>query len=216
MIFYSMIKTERYFRRGAMNKMFYISLAAVGLAFAGTAAAQLPSNPWTPHPNDGYFGDNVPQASPDTPHSAPAYGNNSSNGEILPVDPWARARDKTNTVTWRGSGQHGKLNYVGEATTYGTAMGQEMIAPEVNRHNMLVMTQHLRDMGYKIPASYDENIRNMPQNYAKYMRQAYDSMGNGNNPFDDMFTMIVKGFEAQTGLDTENLLFNTIDVLSTD
>lgn len=51
-----------------------------------------------------------------------------------------------------------------------------MIAPEVNRHNMMVATQHLRNMGYKIPDSYDEKIKNMPKNYAKYLREAYDDL----------------------------------------
>ena len=187
------------------------------LCMAGAAAAQLPANPWAPHPNDGYFGDNVIQQGPAVAPNAPMYENNSSGGEIMPVDPWARARDKTNTQTWRGSGRHDRdLNYVGEATTYGTAMGQEMIAPEVNRHNMLVMTQHLRDLGYKIPAGYDQKIKDMPQAYAKQLREAYDSIGHGNNPFDTMFSGFLDVVEDQSGLDMENILFNSIDLMSTD
>lgn len=177
--------------------------------------AQLPSNPWEINPNDGYFenvGDSSPAAAPD----APIYAGNSSNGEILPVDPWARARDRTNTKTWRGSGQHGKLDYIGEATTYGTAMGQEMIAPEVNRHNMLVMTQHLRDLGYKIPAGYDQKIKDMPETYRRYLRDAYDSLSPGSNPMEEMFVGMLGFFENETGLDIENILFNTMDILGTD
>ena len=147
---------------------------------------------------------------------APVYENTAHGSEILPVDPWARARDKSGVKTWRGSGQHGKLNYIGEATTYGTAMGQEMIAPEVNRHNMLVMTQHLRDLGYDIPADYDEKIKNLPQSYAKHLREAYDGLGHQNNPFDTMFSGFIDVVEDQTGLDMENILFNSIDLLSTD
>ena len=108
------------------------------ILMAGSASAQLPSNPWAPHPNDGYFGDNVADTDPT---QAPVYNNTSSGGEILPVDPWARARDKSGVKTWRGSGQHGKLNYIGEGTTYTDAKGQEMIAPEVNRHNMNIALQ---------------------------------------------------------------------------
>ena len=112
-----------------MKKYFYI-LAAIGcLSLAATANAQLPANPWSPNPNDGYFGDNLPEKGPDTSPNAPAYENGPTNGDILPVDPWARARDRSGIVTWRGSGQHGKLNYVGEVTTYTDAQGQEMIAP---------------------------------------------------------------------------------------
>ena len=114
-----------------MKKYFYI-LAAIGcLSLAATANAQLPANPWSPNPNDGYFGDNLPEKGPDTSPNAPAYENGPTNGDILPVDPWARARDRSGIVTWRGSGQHGKLNYVGEATTYTDAQGLVMIGPVV-------------------------------------------------------------------------------------
>ncbi len=183
---------------------------------AGSAAAQLPSNPWAPHPNDGYFGDNV--ANTDQTQ-APVYNNTSNGGEILPVDPWARARDKSGIKTWRGSGQHGKLNYIGEGTTYTDAKGQEMIAPEVNRHNMNVALEHLRKMGYKIPESYDEGIKNMPKNYAKKLRQAYDNLLQADvkdDPLGGIANGMMEGFERGTGLDIENLLFNSIDILSTD
>ncbi len=160
-------------------------------------------------PNDGYMGDNV--ASTDLT-KAPAY----ANSDILPVDPWARARDRSGIKTWRGSGQHGKLNYIGEATTFGENYGQEMIAPEVNRHNMIVLTQHLRNLGYKIPESYDQNIRDLPQNYARQLRAAYNSIGHGNNPFDTVFAGFLDSFEEASGLDVENLLFNSIDLLSID
>lgn len=195
-------------------KNFTYLIATVGcLLYAGSALAQLPPNPWKPNPNGGYHGDNI--ANTDVTQ-APVYENTANGPDILPVDPWARARDKSGVKTWRGSGQHGKLNYIGEATTYGTAMGQEMIAPEVNRHNMLVMTQHLRDMGYKIPAGYDQKIKDMPQAYARDLREAYNSIGHGNNPFDTMFAGFLDAVEQGTGLDSENILFNTIDILSTD
>lgn len=196
-----------------MKKLAYLWVGVSCLMTAASALAQLPSNPWDIKPNDGYKGNNV--ANTDIT-KAPVYENTANGGEILPVDPWARARDKSGVKTWRGSGQHGKLNYIGEATTYGTAMGQEMIAPEVNRHNMLVMTQHLRDLGYKIPASYDQGIKDLPKNYARQLREAYDSIGHGNNPFDTMFSGFLDVVEDQSGLDMENILFNSIDILATD
>lgn len=199
-----------------MKHLFGIMTFIGSLMISGTVLAQLPSNPWAPSPNDGNFGNNV--ADTDITQ-APIYNNTSSGGEILPVDPWARARDKSGIKTWRGSGQHGKLNYVGEATTYTGAKGQEMIAPEVNRHNMMVATQHLRNMGYKIPDSYDEKIKNMPKNYAKYLREAYDDLLQADvqsDPLGGMANGMMEGFERGTGLDIENLLFNSIDVLSTD
>ncbi len=195
-----------------MKKWAYLSGAVVFLT-ASAAMAQLPANPWEINPNDGYMGNNV--ANTDATQ-APVYDNTANGGDILPVDPWARARDKSGITTWRGSGQHGKLNYIGEATTYGTATGQEMIAPEVNRHNMLVATQHLRDLGYKIPDGYDEKIKNMPNAYRRYLRDAYDGLGHQNNPFDTMFSGMLDIVEDQSGLDMENILFNSLDILSTD
>ena len=195
-----------------MKKWAYLSGAVVFLT-ASAAMAQLPANPWEINPNDGYMGNNV--ANTDETLAA-VYDNTANGGDILPVDPWARARDKSGITTWRGSGQHGKLNYIGEATTYGTATGQEMIAPEVNRHNMLVATQHLRDLGYKIPDGYDEKIKNMPNAYRRYLRDAYDGLGHQNNPFDTMFSGMLDIVEDQSGLDMENILFNSLDILSTD
>lgn len=201
-----------------MNKTFWI--AALIAILAGQAAlAQLPANPWAPHPNDGYF-ENVPTNDPTKAPVIPEYSDGQTAGEVLPVDPWARSRDRSGIKTWRGSGRHDRgLNYVGEATTWDTAYGQEMIAPEVNRHNMLVMTEHLRGMGYKIPDSYDQKIRDMPKTYAKYLRDAYDSSQSATiegDPLRGMFTTVMGNFEEGTGLDFENLLFNSIDILSTD
>lgn len=194
-------------------KKYAFLLTGVCCLLAAPVFAQLPSNPWDIKPNDGYMGNNA--ANTDVTQ-APVYGNNSGGGEILPVDPWARARNKSNVETWRGSGQHGKLNYIGEATTYGNAMGQEMIAPEVNRHNMLVMTDHLRNLGYKIPASYDKNIKELPQAYARELRKAYNGLGHQNNPFDTMFSGMIDAVEDGTGLDMENILFNSLNLISTD
>ena len=193
----------------------YICIIALSgfMLNASAALAQLPSNPWAPNPNDGYFGDNV--ANTDVTQ-APIYDNTANGGEILPVDPWARARDRSGIKTWRGSGQHGKLNYIGEATTYTDAKGQEMIAPEVNRHNMLVMTEHLRNMGYKIPKSYDQKIKDMPQAYGKLLRENYENVFSAEDPFGKSFARILTDVEDGTGLDFENILFNTMDILGTD
>ncbi len=203
-----------------MKKYLYILTAvAGGIALASAAFAQLPANPWQaqpPKPNSGYFGDNVADKSPAAVPDAPVYGNGVTEGAVLPVDPWARARDRTGTQTWRGSGNHGRLNYVGEATTYTDAQGQEMIAPEVNRHNMIIATEHLRKMGYKIPKSYDEKIKNMPQAYAEKLREAYSDVFTLNDPLSKSFSQMMTDVENGTGLDFENLLFNSIDILSTD
>ena len=90
------------------------------------------------------------------------------------------------------------------------------LAPEVNNHNMNVMLQHLRDLGYKIPDSYDNKFQNFLQDYSRDLRQAYDGLGHQNNPFDTMFSGFIDVVEDQSGLDMDNLLFNSIDLISRD
>lgn len=202
-----------------MNKHLLGIALFSALLMTSASWAQLPSNPWAPQPTVEASQTTGPRQqlaeanAKDVPE-VPTYDN------ILPVDPWARARVNNGKATWRGSGRNDRgLNYVGEATTYGDAMGQEMIAPEVNRHNMLVMTEHLRKMGYKIPESYDQKIRDMPQAYAKYLRSAYDKVNATSmeeDPLSALFSGVMHNVEGGTGLDFENILFNTIDVLSTD
>ena len=99
-------------------------------------------------------------------------------------------------------------------TTYGTAYGQEMLAPEVNTHNMNMMVQHLRNLGYKIPASYDNKFVNFTKEYAQDLRTAYDGLGKQGNPFDTMFSGFLDVVEDQSGLDMENILFNSFDLMS--
>ena len=186
--------------------------------FAFAAQAQLTANPWIvspPSPNSGDMsgvsvdyqagGDNV---------TAPIYKAN--DGDIVAVDPWARARDKSNVRTWRGSGQHGKLNYIGEATTFTDAQGQEMIAPEVNRHNMLVVLEHLRKLGYKIPDSYDQKIRDLPKNYSLKLQENYNDLNSASDPLSTTMRQMIENIEAGTGLDFHNILFNSVNLLGTD
>ncbi len=192
------------------------------LLLTGTVSAQLPASPWVPQapsPNDGYFGDDVGNSTQGGDITdAPVYSGGPTGGEILPVDPWARARDRSGVRTWRGSGQHGKLNYIGEATTYSTAMGQEMIAPEVNRHNMIVMLDHLRNMGYKIPDSYNDKIKAMPSEYKDTLKRsmAQVTSDSSDNPLSMMFSNMYNIFEDYSGLDLNNILMNTMDILGTD
>lgn len=198
-----------------------VKLAAFALLFsclATFARAQLPANPWTPQPpspNSGYFGNNIADAAGSDIVDAPIYANNSGGGEILPVDPWARSRDRSGVRTWRGSGQHGKLNYIGEGTIFNEG-DQEMMAPEVNRHNMVVMLDHLRKMGYKIPQSYDQKIQNMPSKYRAQLRENVENVGTGTDPFSKVFVGLLNTIENSTGLSFDNILFNTVDILSTD
>lgn len=123
---------------------------------------------------------------------------------------------QNNGTSWRGSGQFGKLNYTGEVTTYGDAVGQEMLAPEVNQHNIRVMLDHLRSLGYKIPESYNNKFSSFLTDYRSELEKAYNGLGHQNNPFDTMFSGMLDVVEEGTGLDMENLLFNSFDLMSRD
>ena len=123
---------------------------------------------------------------------------------------------QNNGTSWRGSGQFGKLDYTGEVTTYGTAYGQEMLAPEVNQHNIKIMLDHMRKLGYKIPESYDNKYANFLSDYKKDLREAYNGLGSQNNPFDTMFSKMLNVVEDGTGLDMENILFNSFDLMLRD
>ncbi|MBR2299295.1 MAG: hypothetical protein IJ870_01815 [Alphaproteobacteria bacterium] len=195
-----------------------MSLVATFSVFAGVSYAQLPANPWTaqpPSPNNGYFGDNVANAAGSDITNAPVYSNNAGGGEILPVDPWARSRDRSGIRTWRGSGQQGKLNYIGEGTTFNTG-DQEYLAPEVNRHNMVVMLDHLRKMGYQIPESYNQKVQNMPAKYRQKLQESVTDVQDASDPFSHVFVGFLNTIENATGLSFDNILFNTVDILGTD
>lgn len=197
-------------------KVFGVTAAL--LCVSGFAYAQLPANPWVaqpPAPNSGYFGDNAADGAGSDITDAPIYANNASGGEILPVDPWARARDRSGVRTWRGSGQQGKLNYIGEGTTFNTG-DQEYLAPEVNRHNMVVMLDHLRKMGYQIPESYNTKVQNMPAKYRQQLQESITDVHDADDPFSGVFVGLMNTIEDSTGLSFDNILFNTVDILRTD
>ena len=200
-----------------MKKLFSISATAAVLMFSTAAWAQLPSNPFNTSENNGMFNSVTEQN--DTKESvteSPMYSDGITGGEVLPVDPWANARDRSGVETWRGSGQHGRLNYVGEATTYTDAQGQEMIAPEVNRHNMVVGLKHLRKLGYDIPEEYDDKIRNLPSAYKEKLEQNMNEEYQHDDPISRSFVKMMKMFEDSTGLDLNNILFNSLKILGTD
>ena len=206
-------KEEKMFR---FFKVFALTLAFVWTS--GVSFAQLPANPWVaqpPSPNNGYFGENISNGAGSDITDSPIYSNNASGGEILPVDPWARGRDRSGIRTWRGSGQQGKLNYIGEGTTFN--MGdQEYLAPEVNRHNMVVMLDHLRKMGYQIPQSYNEKVQNMPAKYRQKLQESISDVHGASDPFSGVFVGLMNTIENSTGLSFDNILFNTVDILGTD
>ena len=56
----------------------------------------------------------------------------------------------------------------------------------------------------------------MPKNYKRILKQSYEDVYNANDPLSVTFTQIMDGVEQGTGLDLENILFNTMDILATD
>jgi hypothetical protein len=76
------------------------------------------------------------------------------------------------------------------------------------------MLDHLRNLGYKIPESYNNKYSTFLSDYKEELRNAYSSLGRQNNPLDTMFSGILDVFEEGTGLDFENLLFNSFDLMS--
>jgi hypothetical protein len=187
------------------------------LLFSASSWAQTPKNPFRTTENDGVFSDvKGTSTAKKAVTTAPIYKDTVTGGDILPVDPWASARDRSGKVTWRGSGRHGRLNYVGEATTYTDAQGQEMIAPEVNRNNMVVGLDHLRKLGYKIPAEYDTIIKKAPSSYKNKLQKAMASTKAAGDPFSRSLMKMMDITEKGTGLDLENIMFNSLRLLGTD
>ena len=71
-------------------------------------------------------------------------------------------------------------------------------------------------MGYKIPKSYDDNIKNAPKEYKRILESSYGKVFSSTDPLSNITSGLISGFEDGTGLDVQNLLFNSIDFISTD
>ncbi len=160
----------------------------------------------------------------------------------LPADPWAtrspvedrmyntseilNVREGTAVRVRQGIGDSaGELDsykidrtqYTGEATTFGKAYGQEMIAPEVNKANILLMTEHLRKVGYGIPKEYDTYITNAPAWYQRqYMDalQELESSGSSKSPILKMPHDFKAFIESKTGLSLENFVDTSFKVIN--
>ena len=190
-------------------------MMAMGVLLAYPAAAQLASNPFNMSPNNGVMPYYDTNSTKDSVTKSPMY-QDVTGQDVLPVDPWANARDRSGIETWRGSGQHGRLNYIGEATTYTDAQGQEMIAPEVNRQNMVVGLKHLRSLGYEIPSDYDEKIKNLPAAYGNKLSNSMEGINSSTNPVSRMAKRMVQIFENATGLNIRNILTTSVRLLGID
>ncbi len=133
----------------------------------------------------------------------------------LSADPWANqspAQDKIRNQT--PNTLHQQLpQFVGENTTWNTAMGQREIAPDVNITNMLLMTQHLRNMGYQIPDGIDNLINTAPQKMRRDIMTAMIQLKSSNHPVATMSNGLSAIFERNTGLSLENLIMNSLRII---
>jgi len=132
--------------------------------------------------------------------SSGAKGGSSSGGTIADAD----LRDAP-LPTW-----------VGQNTTYNTAMGQEMIAPEINKTNMLSMVAHLRSLGYIVPDSLDTAIMNAPSETRVKMLNSLAWVqhgGKGDEPILKSIAKISKDLEANYGFSFENIIDRSLKIL---
>jgi cbb3-type cytochrome oxidase subunit 3 len=207
-------------------KLFVFLIACMSLVFSMSKKAQaqqaLSNNPWA---------QDVQQK-----QQQPAQPTTTVEGG-LPANPWQGGNttannqqnqapaDTVNTPNNNSAGtnggsyadKYGTPDYVGESTTWTKAQGQERIAPEVNVHNMLSMTDHLRKMGYEIPDSVDSAIRTAPAKIRNQIMGALNRIRSsepGDNPFSYYTNKIISDVEDKSGLSTENILGNSMDIMS--
>ncbi len=104
--------------------------------------------------------------------------------------------------------------FTGEMTTWGDDHGQRVSAPEVNIHNILSISQHLRNMGYKIPDTFGDRVKAAPEAARKRIFKAMSDLKRQDDPFSEGARKALKLFEDETGLSYENLIGNSLDLLS--
>lgn len=103
--------------------------------------------------------------------------------------------------------------FTGEMTTWGDSPNAKYNAPEVNMHNILSITQHLRNMGYQIPTSFEEKVKNAPKATRDRIFHAMNQLKKQDDPFSKGTRLLLKAFEHETGLSYENLVGNSLNLL---
>ena len=106
--------------------------------------------------------------------------------------------------------------WTGTNTTWNVAMGQEMIAPEINKQNMLSMAQHLRRLGYIVPDTLDSAIANAPEKTRLALVEDMNKIQNSggrDSPMLQAIGKITRDLEANYGFSFENILDNSMRIL---
>lgn len=161
-----------------------------------------------------------------------------ANAQALPSDPWAAANTAQQPVYYQQQQplqvqQYGSQPYqptyeggsdniwntkmpefTGEMTTWDKDYGQRATAPEVNMHNMLSITGHLRRMGYKIPTSFESRIKAAPEAVRDRVMKAMRDMERAKDPFSRSAQFARETIENETGMTFENVIGNSLDLLS--
>jgi len=135
----------------------------------------------------------------------------------LAADPWENkspvADKQSQTKADPNTLNKPDLGFVGDNTTWNTAMGQAEIAPDANITNMLLMTQHLRNMGYKIPDGLDNLINTAPAKLRNEIYAAMNQLKSSSHPFATVEQSLASIFENNTGLSLENLIMNSLKII---
>ena len=136
----------------------------------------------------------------------------------LAADPWANQSPVEDKIAHQKKADMNTLNkpdlgFVGDNTTWNTAMGQAEIAPDANITNMLLMTQHLRNMGYQIPDGLDTLINTAPAKLRNEIYAAMRQLKSSSHPVATIEESLAGIFEKNTGLSLENLIMNSLRIV---
>lgn len=140
----------------------------------------------------------------------------------LAANPWANkniARPETNSVlsnnqkTGENSWNIEQPAYVGDKTTWAQPKGQKETAPDVNITNILLMSQHLRNMGYQIPEGLDNIVNTAPAWLKKEIWASMKHLQNSSNPVATASVGFAEIFESRTGFSIENLIGNSLRLI---
>lgn len=188
-----------------------LSLAVV-LTASSAMAQSLPTNPWAAAQQT------VQQAQPSAPVGGVQTGATSATvvyvQQVGPVvygsQPYQPTYEGGDSNIWNTK----MPQFTGEMTTWGEDHGQRVTAPEVNIHNILAISDHLRNMGYQIPDTFGDRVKAAPEAARKRIFKAMNDLKRQDDPFSEGARKALKIFENETGLSYENLIGNSLKLLS--
>lgn len=179
-----------------INKYAFVTSLVFGIALFGNAKADtLPADPWADNP----------------------VTTGASNAQVVRVQqvgpvvygsqPYQPTYEGGSSNIWNTK----MPEFTGEMTTWGD--GGKVNAPEVNIHNMISITQHLRRMGYNIPTEFENKIKNAPNAVRERIWKAMGDMASANDPLSRSAQFAKKTIENETGMTFDNVIGNSLDLL---